>query len=121
MYSAAKTVQSSTGPNRKMQHQLKTILIINYALLAFSLCAIGGLFFALANLISLNDMHNGSTLLNAISIFVLLVFAVSFCNAVFTVAFIKTKKLRCSGLSMYAPLVIYALIGIFAIVANTSL
>jgi len=43
------------------------------------------------------------------------------CNAVFTVIFIKTKKLRCSGLAMYAPLAIYALIGIFAIVANTLL
>ncbi len=111
-----------------MQHPLKTVLIINYSLLVFSLSAIGGLFFAFANFISLNDMHNGSEFLNAISIFVLLVFAISLCNAVFTVInavftviFIKTKKLRCSGLAMYAPLAIYALIGIFAIVANTLL
>jgi len=104
-----------------MQHPLKTVLIINYSLLVFSLSAIGGLFFAFANFISLNEMHNGSEFLNAISIFVLLVFAISLCNAVFTVIFIKTKKLRCSGLAMYAPLAIYALIGIFAIVANTLL
>ncbi|EPJ45222.1 MAG: hypothetical protein OFPI_37570 [Osedax symbiont Rs2] len=104
-----------------MQQQLKTVLIINYSLLIFSLCAIGGLFFALANLISLNDMRDGSEFLNTISIFVLLVFAISFCNAVFTVIFIRMKKIKCSGLAMYSPLVIYTLLGIFAIVTNTLL
>lgn len=104
-----------------MRNPLKTVLIINYSLLAFSLCAMAGLFFAFANFIRLNDMHNGSAFLNAISIFVLLVFAVSFCNAVFTVVYIKMKKLSCSKLAMYVPLAIYALIGIFAIVTNTLL
>ena len=104
-----------------MQHPLKTVLIINYSLLAFSLLAIGGLFFALANFVSLNDMHNGSEFLNAISIFVLLVLAISFSNALFTVIYIKMKKISCSKLAMYAPLVIYTLLGIFAIVTNTLL
>ena len=80
-----------------------------------------GCFFALANFVSLNDMHNGSEFLNAISIFVLLVFAISFCNALFTIIYIKMKKISCSGLVMYSPLVIYTLLGIFAIVTNTLL
>lgn len=101
-----------------MRDPLKTVLIINYSLLAFSLCAISALFFAFANFVSLNDIHNGGEFLNAISIFVLLVCAVSFCNAVFTVIFIKMKKLRCSGVAMYSPLAIYALIGVFAIITN---